>query len=265
MDDTDPTPASTDTDPRTAASTSSTPTGQSQHADPLLALGEQIVAELGDPRTNNTLARWLSHHTVRLIHEAKTAREADAPDADARDTKAREAILELWQARAAWPGGWPPPRAAEIVRILNELPALDDEGGWYRPTILAHLQDLHYHILAILTDSAVGDGNADIEQGWLDMFGDQLTPDEASLLRRAVARPRRIDSLLRWWNRRSDDQTKAAAGKNDAAEEDTTPTHPLLDLADAYHAAIADLIQPTADDTNEDDTDADELGADASA
>lgn len=223
---------------------------------------------MGDPRTNNTLTRWLSHHTARLIHEAGTAREADAPDADTRDVKAREAILQLWQARAAWPGGWPPPRAAEIVRILDELPALDDEGAWYRPTILARLQDLHYHILAIITDYAADDGNADIEQGWLDMFGDQLTPDEASLLQRAVARPSRIDSLLRWWNRESDDQTMAA-DKHDASEEGTTPAHPLLDLADAYHAAIVDLIQPTADGTNEDDADADirddELGADTSA
>ncbi len=155
------------------------------------------------------------------------------------------------------------------MRILDDLPALDDDGGWYRPTILAQLQDLHYHILAILADSATGDGNADVEQGWLDMFGDQLTPDEASLLRRAVARPRRIDSLLRWWDDRSNGQTKAEPGQNEADEEDAAPVHPLLDLADAYHAAIVNLIQRTVGGTAEDDVDADvrddELGADASA
>ena len=109
LDDTDPAPAAADTNRLTAVSTSSMPTDESQHADPIIALGERIVAELGDPRTNNTLTRWLSHHTARLIHEADTARQTGAPDADNRETKAREAILQLWQARATWPGGWPPP------------------------------------------------------------------------------------------------------------------------------------------------------------
>ena len=248
MDDTDPEPAPANTGHPAVASTSSAPTDESQHADPLVALGERILAELGDPRTNNTLTRWLAHHTARLIHAADKAREAGAPDARARDAEAREAIHQLWQARAAWPTGWPPPRAAEIARILDGLPDLDDGNGWYRETLLAHLQDLHYHVLAVLVDLVTGDGDTDVEQGWLDAFGDQLTSDEASLLRRAVTRPRRIESFLRSSNRKSGDQIKTVVAEDGGGEDLTqAPSAQLLvDLAEAYHAAIANLIKRAA-------------------
>lgn len=221
------------------------PTGESPHADPLIALGERIVAELGDPRTNNTLARWLAHHTARLIHEADTARQAAAPDADIREARSREAILQLWQARATWPVGWPPPRAAEIAQMLDDLPSLDDENGWYRQTVLAHLQDVHYHVMAVLIDLISGNG-ADIEQGWLDTFGEHLTSEEVLLLRRAATRPRRIESLLRWSDRKANSQDEMTTGE-DADKTPAPSTHPLLQLADAYHETIATLIQRAAD------------------
>lgn len=217
------------------------PTDESPHADPLIALGERIVAELGDPRTNNTLARWLAHHTARLIHEADSARQTGAPEADICEARAREAILQLWQARATWPAGWPPPQAAKIARMLDDLPSLDGENGWYRQTILAHLQDVHYHVLAVLIDLISGDG-ADIEQGWLDTFGEHLTSEEVLLLRRATTRPRRIESLLRWSDRKASSRGEMTAGE-DADKTPAPPTHPLLELADAYHETIATLIQ----------------------
>jgi hypothetical protein len=217
------------------------PTDGSPDADPLIALGERIVAELGDPRTNNTLARWLAHHTARLIHEADTARQTGAPDADICEARAREAILQLWQARARWPAGWPPPHAAEIARMLDDLPSLDDENGWYRQTVLAHLQDVHYHVMAVLIDLISGDG-ADIEQGWLDTFGEHLTSEEVLLLRRATTRPRRIESLLRWSDRKVSSRDDMTVGE-DADKTPEPPAHPLLELADAYHETIASLIQ----------------------
>jgi hypothetical protein len=217
------------------------PTDESPDVDPLTALGERIVTELGDPRTNNTLARWLAHHTARLIHEADTARQTRAPDAHIREARAREAILQLWQARATWPVGWPPPHAAEIARILDDLPSLDDENGWYRQTVLAHLQDVHYHVMAVLIDLVSSDGT-DVEQGWLDTFGEHLTSEELLLLRRAATRPRRIESLLRWSDREASSQDEMLTGE-DADRTPAPPTHPLLELADAYHETIATLIQ----------------------
>jgi hypothetical protein len=212
-----------------------------------MALGERILAELGDPHTNSTLTRWLAHHTARLISEADKAREASAPDADAQEAEARQAILQLWQARATWPAGWPPPRATEIVRLLDDLPSLDDEEGWYRDTVLGRLQDVHYHVLAVLTDLITSDGT-DVEQGWLDTFGDKLTPAEALLLRRAAARPRRIESLSRWWKQmeESNDLVEAAGSGNDADEKEANPeppAHPLLEFADTYHATIVSLLK----------------------
>jgi hypothetical protein len=135
------------------------------------------------------------------------------------------------------------------VRLLDDLPGLDDEGGWYRQTALARLQDVHYQVLAVLIDLITSDGDTDVEQGWLDKFGDQLTPEEALLLRRAGARPRRVESLLRWWQLESNNLVEAVDGGSDIGEDDTEPappTHPLLKLADAYHATIVGLTKRAA-------------------
>ena len=198
MDGTNPAPEATSPGPSgETASTSSTPTDRSPPADPIADLGEQILAELGDPRTNDTLTRWLSHYTARLISEADTARNSGDQGADALEAKARDAILDLWRARSAWPNGWPPPRAAAITRLLDQLPELDNEVNWYQQTALQRLQAVHYHILAGLLDLAARN-DTDVEQKWLDTYGEHLTPDEASVLRRLAEQPRRAETLLRW-------------------------------------------------------------------
>jgi hypothetical protein len=216
-------------------------------------LGERILAELGGSRTNDTLTRWLAHHTARLVQAADRAREAGDPDADARDEDARAAILQLWQARSAWPSGWPPPRAAEIARMLDALPDLDDPG-WYDSTVLAQLHDLHHQVLAVLVDLATKGGGADIEQGWLDAFGDRLTADEAMLLRRAATRPRRLNGLLRWWARHT--ALKSDPDPNDR-DADNAPSaaaaHPLIELADTYRNTILGLLHRTTEVTRGDD------------
>ena len=148
--------------------------------------------------------------------------------------------------------------------MLDGLPDLDDGGEWYRETALAHLQDLHFHVLAVIVDLATEDGSADVEQGWLDAFGDRLTSDEALLLRRAAARPKRMEALLRWWNTRLKDQIKECGAEKESDADDAPPLHPLVDLADAYHATIVDLFQRAADDASADPS-ADELSADLPA
>jgi hypothetical protein len=239
LDDTDPVPAGVSTSHPVAASTSSTLADTSQQPDPVIALGERIVAELGDPRTNNTLTRWLAHHTARLIREADTARETGSPDVGTREAEARDAILQLWQARATWPVGWPPPRAAKIARVLDDLPSLDDDR-WHRQTLLTRLQDTHHHVLSALSDLLAGD-SVEIEQGWLDTFGEHLTSDEVLLLRRAANQPASIGSLLQ-----SAAPDTVRVGEDTSGEDSPPPTHPLVQLADAYHAAIATLIQRAA-------------------
>jgi hypothetical protein len=191
------------------------------------------------------LIRWLAHHTARLIEAADQARAANALDADARAAEAREAILQLWRARSDWPSGWPPPLAVEIARTLDELPSLNAHK-WYRHTPLARLHDIHHHVLAVLTDLAVHDASVDIEQGWLAAYGDHLTEHEVTMLRRAAEKPRRLDALLRWndlYELLDMHPSGESAHDADVVAEDIE-THPLVKLADAYHAAVVSLVRP---------------------
>jgi hypothetical protein len=159
-------------------------------------------------------------------------------EADSLEAKARDAILDLWQARSAWPEGWPPPRAAAVTRLLDELPAPDDEVGWYHQTALQKLQYVHHQILAGLVDLAEG-SDTDVEQKWLDRYGEHLTPDEARVLRRITQQPRRTEALLRWSaqvqaNRSSDKGNDASA---------TAAVEPLRQLVDMYQATVTNLLE----------------------
>jgi hypothetical protein len=223
-------------------STSSAPTVGSQPADPISALGERILAELGEDHTNDTLTRWLCHHVARLATEADQAREQQSPRADDLARQARTAILDLWQARSAWPAGWPPPRAADITRLLESLPDSDSAGGWRARTRLSRVQDIHHQILAGLVDLAVNDGS-NIEQGWLDKFGDHLTADEAMMLRRAAGQPKRAAKLLRRLTSQTSADEDQSPGDKPEPVQPGSGMHPLLALVDDYRAAITDLIQ----------------------
>jgi hypothetical protein len=262
LDDTDATATPTTTGRPAAASTSSTKPDASPSVDPIIDLGERILAELEDDRTGNTLTRWLAHHVAGLVDAADRARAAGDADADARAAAARAAILELWQHHSAWPSGWPPARATAIVRLLQNLPDLEDPG-WIRASALGRLQDLHHHVLALLAElvAVPGDG---VEEGWLRSTGQHLTPDEVTLLTRAASAPQRLDSLLqrgepalaRLRRRLALRGSDATTGKESAppdGEEPTTPSsqddapppHPLLQLADAYRDTVDDLLHRT--------------------
>jgi len=259
--DTDATQAPTATGLPAAASTSSTPSDPSRPADLVAALGERILAELDAGHTNSTLTRWLAHHTAALIQAADQAKTAAAPDADARAADARAAILQLWQHRSAWPSGWPPPRAAEMVRLLEELP---DLGGlpWHRVTALARLHDLHHHILAVLVDLATC-GDENIEQGWLETFGDLLNPDETALLARAATNEQRLSHLFGGRDRTEpepelDADETEIQGDDDANDAEPAPTPPqlLAALADTYRQTVLDLFDRTLDKSSDDAEDA---------
>ncbi|MCO7219245.1 hypothetical protein [Klenkia sp. PcliD-1-E] len=227
----------------------------------MTALGERILTELGEAETTDTLTRWLTHHAARIMDAADRARAAGEPDADARDAEARAAILELWRHRSSWPSGWPPSRAAAIVELLEGLPDLEDPA-WFRVSAIGRLQDLHHHVLAVLADlvSASADG---VEEGWLQSFGDQLTPDEMTLLTRAAGAPRRLNSVLRGGTSSLDQLRRrlALGGSENVDEEPAENTdagestsakgpgvllsssHRLVQLADAYRDVVKDLLR----------------------
>ncbi|WP_131804124.1 hypothetical protein [Pseudofrankia sp. BMG5.36] len=225
--------------PHAAASTSSTPKGASPPADSITALGERILTEFGDERTSNTLTRWLAHHVARLIDAADSARHEGSADADAKAAQARAAILQLWNARTTWPTGWPPPRAAIIARLLDDLPDLENTSLWHRETLLADLQDLHHRILAALVDIAASDEGEDLEGAWLTSFGENLTPNEVSLLRRVANSRSRIEASVPHRFRACGDEVEPDA---DTAASKSLPTYPLRGLADAYRATILELL-----------------------
>jgi hypothetical protein len=255
--DTDATQALTATGLPAVASTSSIPSEPSLSADQVAALGERILAELDAVHTNSTLTRWLAHHTAALIEAADQAHAAAAPDADARAADARAAILQLWQHRSDWPGGWPPPRAAEIVRLLEELPDLGDLP-WHRVTTLARLHDLHHHILAVLVDLAIGRGG-DIEEGWLETFGDLLNSDETALLARASTTEQRLSRLFSWRAgiEPEPDAGETEIGSDDAndAESAATPPELLAALADTYRQTVIGLFGLARDNGRSEDAD----------
>jgi hypothetical protein len=225
-----------------------TATDASPAPDSVVDFGERILAELGGSHTNSILVRWLAHHTARLVQAAESARAVGASDADDREAEAHDAILRLWQARTAWPTGWPPPRAAAVARLLEGLPELDDALSRYRPIALGKLQDIHFHIVGALVDLAT-DAETDIEAGWLERFGDRLSADEAAMLRRVTDRPHRMTAL------------RALRDPNPDVVEATEATHPLLTLVDAYRETIVGLLalvdhEERGDTDNAEDEDA---------
>ncbi len=147
-----------------------------------------------------------------------------------------------------------------MVGLLQDLPDLGDPG-WFRASALGRLQDLHHHVLAVITDLAATPGDG-VEEGWLRTTGEHLTPDEVALLSRAASAPQRLDSLLR----RSESvisrlrrqprvsQANPAAGDDASSqpngdvpatpveEGDSPELHPLVQLADAYRDTILDLL-----------------------
>ncbi|MFE7509878.1 hypothetical protein ACFU8I_01365 [Streptomyces sp. NPDC057540] len=243
MDDIDPALEPATTDLLGVGSISSMLPADSLSDDPVAVLGERILAELGEDRTNNTLTRWLAHHTARLVDAADKAREAGDPKAGDREDAARAAILQLWQARSSWPEGWPPPRAAEMAQMLDSLPGLD-AADCHRPFGPVRLHTMHFQILAALVDLATDTGGSDIEQGWLEVVGDRLSPDEAVLLRRAASQSRLLEEKDRLWgfiDHLNDlDADSASHGQPEVGDADPVPL--LITLVDAYREAALGLF-----------------------
>jgi hypothetical protein len=132
-----------------------------------------------------------------------------------------------------------------MAKILEDLPSLESDD-WYRRTVPARLHDIHHHVLAVISDLAAGDTSVDIEQSWLAMYGDQLTEDETTMLRRAAGKPRRLDALLHWNDLHKILDVHVDKGEQDPdATTKSIETHPLIKLADAYRDAVVSMLQPT--------------------
>ncbi|WP_159041030.1 hypothetical protein [Streptomyces sp. FxanaA7] len=246
-----------------AGSTSSTQTAGQQSADPLAELGERILAELGEERTNNTLIRWLSHHTARLMQAADDAARAGDVSAPALAEEARTAILQLWQARSAWPEGWPPPRAAALAETLACIPE-PTADTWPGQSLPARLSAVHQVILAAFTDEAAASAPDGNEEDWLNVSGEHFSDAETLILRRAADAPQHSEALgelatlIEQFN-----ALKTGEPSGPPAEE--VMQHPLVRLAGTYRKIIIDRVARTGIPTRADRVADQSHGADEGA
>jgi hypothetical protein len=97
-------------------------------ADPILELGKLLAARL---EPYDVLGRWISHHVAELVNRAETVPEHQRAEAEA---SAREAILQLWEHRAAIPSGARPFESLEYAAA--GLARLGDDRPWAYSQIL---------------------------------------------------------------------------------------------------------------------------------
>lgn len=150
-----------------------------------------------------------------------------------------------------------------MVRLLDDLPDLDDPI-WRHTTGIAKLHDLHHHLLATIVDLAIAD-RENLEQGWLDAFGDQLTSDETTLLTRAANAKPRFDQLRSWdrlFGEDDNDAEEPTTSDENAVDIGSQPkrSDSIVTLVDAYRRTVLDLMRRTSDSHRADDTDCEAKG-----
>lgn len=174
---------------------------------------------------------------MQAADDAARAGDVSAP---ARAEEARTAILQLWQARSAWPEGWPPPRAAALAKTLAGIPEVTADA-WPGQSLPARLSAVHEVILAAFPDEAavsVPDGS---DEDWLNASGEHLTDAEILILRRAADAPQHSEALgelatlIEQFN-------APKTGEPSGPPADEVMQHPLVRLADTYRKIIIDCV-----------------------
>lgn len=173
--------------------------------------------------------------------EAARAGDVSAP---ARAEEARTAVLQLWQARSAWPEGWPPPRAAALAKTLVGIPEVTADT-WPGHSLPARLSVVHQVILAAFADEAAASAPDGNEEDWLNASGEHLTDAETVILRRAADGPQHSEALgelamlIEQFN-------APKTGEPSGPPADEVMQHPLVRLADTYRKIIIDRVARTA-------------------
>ena len=104
--------------------------------------------------------------------------------------------------------------------------------------MLQKLQAIHYQILAGLVDLAAG-SDSDIEQKWLDKYGEHLTPDETAVLRRIVQQPERVDKL-----RKLPTALQPSESGDETSDTPAIPAgEPIHQLASIYQTTVTNLLE----------------------
>jgi hypothetical protein len=115
-----------------SGSNSSKPTEAAADFERIRPLGQKLVEELELADGVDTLGKWMAHYVAQLIEEAEKAKGEDRQRAE---TRAFEAILQLWRHRHHYPDGRRPfesfePLLAALHRLQSTTP------HYFRPDIL---------------------------------------------------------------------------------------------------------------------------------
>ncbi|MGW7307265.1 hypothetical protein ACWGI1_16990 [Streptomyces sp. NPDC054835] len=208
-----------------------------------MTLGEKILHELGAAETVDTLTRWLAHHVAGLITEAEHAQRSGTPEeAASAAERCRQAILDLWAQRTAWPRGWPPPGAKKMAELLSgiDTPAF----GLPQGNKFSALQRLHYRVLRSLTDEETASEPGHDVEDLLESYGLMLDADERDFLELYAGLGDRAATATQ--------APRAEPSTDDAATDEQTGRTPqarqALDLAHKYHETVRSLL---ADETKD--------------
>lgn len=177
---------------------------------------------------------------MQAADDAARAGDVSAP---ARAEEARTAILQLWQARSAWPEGWPPPRAAALAKTMAGIPEVTADT-WPGQSLPARLNAVHQVILAAFTDEAAASAPDGNEEDWLHASREHLTDAETVILRRAADAPQHSEglgelaTLIEQFN-------APKTGEPSGPPADEVMQHPLVRMADTYRKIIIDRVART--------------------
>jgi hypothetical protein len=204
-------------------------------------LGQLIVQQLGLETTTDTLSRWMAHRVAELIAAGDT-------DTEARK-QASDLIVRLWEQRATWPHGWPPPAMARILRWLDDEPRDRhrkklSKSPWGRrlANIEASLgQEFQtWLFLAMRDDHTISEHLLEEERDLLARIEDAVTKDEARLIR--LLATHRRSNFPRFVTEVQPDTTPKEIADFARSELDDL----MLERRELFDAAYEELADPTS-------------------
>jgi hypothetical protein len=140
----------------------------------------------------------MAHRIAELLERAETSRRR--ADREVAAHEAQELILRVWERRSAWPDGWPPEAAEQIVKVLSPDryphagPREDETADWI--AVKRGLERIQEKEHQLLLDAYVADLDLAEERRALEVLGSELSKSESELLEALTARHERVMTEL---------------------------------------------------------------------
>lgn len=164
----------------------------SKRSENIIALGKKLVEELSLEPGVDTLGRWMAHYVAELIDAAES--EADLSLRNQARDKCCEAIIKLWDHRAALPRGSRPlsnlDGVLEAIKNIrtknNSWTALSSQdvkrigGEWMGFAKIVEDAGLRICRIAILI--AIAEASFGKEKRWLNEHKEMLSKEETEII-----------------------------------------------------------------------------------